>query len=151
MIQIGDKLPDFLGIDHRGEPVYSSHYLGRKFVLYFYPKDNTSGCTAEAFNLRDNYSELRKAGYEVVGVSLDNALSHQKFITKNNLPFSLITDTEKILAEHFCVWGEKKQYGRTFMGVFRTTFIFNEYGVLVRIIQPKEITVNNHANQILNK
>ncbi|HOO24447.1 MAG TPA: thioredoxin-dependent thiol peroxidase [Paludibacteraceae bacterium] len=151
MMQIGDKLPDFLGTNQNDEPVYGSAYLGKKLVLYFYPKDNTSGCTAEARNLRDNYDELRKAGYEVVGVSIDSALSHQKFITKNQLPFDLISDTEKTLVEHFGVWGEKKLYGRTYMGVFRTTFIFNEEGVLERIFKPKEITVSNHANQILNK
>lgn len=151
MIAIGDKIPDILGINQLGELVHSSDFLGKKLALYFYPKDSTPGCTAEACNLRDNYSELRKAGYEVIGVSVDSQMSHQKFISKNQLPFNLIADTEKVLAEHFGVWGEKKLYGRTYMGTFRTTFIFNEEGILERIINPDEISVKNHANQILNK
>ncbi len=106
-------------------------------------------CTAQACNLRDNYSELRKAGYEVIGVSVDNEKSHQKFIEKNNLPFPLIADTDKKLVEQFGVWGEKSMYGRKYMGTFRTTFIINEEGVIERIITPKEVKTKDHAAQIL--
>lgn len=149
MMNIGDKAPDLLGLDEKGEEVRLSHYAGKKLVLYFYPKDNTSGCTAEACNLRDNYAGLQRAGYEVVGVSTDSAASHQKFIAKNALPFPLIADTEKALVEAFGVWGEKSMYGRKYMGTFRTTFILNEEGIVERIISPKEIKVKAHAGQIL--
>ena len=101
MINVGDKAPEVLGINEKGEEIRLSAYKGKKIVLYFYPKDSTSGCTAQACNLRDNYSELRKAGYEVIGVSVDNEKSHQKFIEKNNLPFTLIADTDKKLVEEF--------------------------------------------------
>ena len=127
----------------------ASAYQGKKIVLYFYPKDSTSGCTTEACNLRDNYAALRRAGYEVVGVSVDSATSHQKFIAKHELPFPLIADTEKTLVEAFGVWGEKSMYGRKYMGTFRTTFIINEEGIVERIFQPKEIKVKEHAEQIL--
>ena len=118
-------------------------------MLYFYPKDSTSGCTAQACNLRDNYDALRQAGYEVVGVSVDSEKSHQKFIEKNSLPFPLIADTDKKLVEQFGVWGEKSMYGRKYMGTFRTTFIINEEGVVERIIGPKEVKTKDHAAQIL--
>ncbi len=107
MIQVGDKAPEILGKNQNGEEIRLSSYKGRKLVLYFYPKDSTSGCTAQACNLRDNYSELRKQGYEVVGVSIDSEHSHRKFIEKNELPFPLIADTEKKLVEDFGVWAEK--------------------------------------------
>ena len=142
-MQVGDKAPEVLGINEKGEEIRLSDYKGKKTVLYFYPKDMTSGCTAQACNLRDNYSELRKAGYEVIGVSVDNEKSHQKFIEKNNLPFPLIADTDKKLVEQFGVWGEKS------MGTFRTTFIINEEGVIERIITPKEVKTKDHAAQIL--
>lgn len=148
-MNVGDKAPEILGLDENGNEIRLSHYKGRKIVLYFYPKDNTSGCTAEACSLRDGYSELRKAGYEVIGVSVDNAKSHQKFIEKNQLPFPLIADTDKKLVEQFGVWGEKSMYGRKYMGTFRTTFIINEEGVIERIITPKEIKTSEHAQQIL--
>lgn len=122
---------------------------GQKIVLYFYPKDNTSGCTAEACNLRDNYKELRKQNYTVIGVSVDDEKSHQKFIEKNTLPFPLIADTEKKLVQEFGVWGEKKMYGRSYMGTFRTTFIIED-GIITKIITPKEIKVKEHAEQILD-
>ena len=144
-MQVGDKAPEVLGINEKGEEIRLSDYKGKKIVLYFYPKDMTSGCTAQACNLRDNYSELRKAGYEVIGVSVDNEKSHQKFIEKNNLPFPLIADTDKKLVEQFGVWGEKSKY----MGTFRTTFIINEEGVIERIITPKEVKTKDHAAQIL--
>lgn len=150
-MNIGDKAPEVLGINEKGEEIKLSSYAGRKLVLYFYPKDSTSGCTAEACNLRDNYGELRKAGYEVVGVSVDSEKSHQKFIEKNQLPFPLIADTEKTLVEQFGVWGEKSMYGRKYMGTFRTTFIINEEGIVERIIGPKEVKTKEHASQILKK
>lgn len=146
---IGTKVPDLLGLNEKGEEIRLSQYAGKKLVLYFYPKDSTSGCTTEACNLRDNYAELRRAGYEVVGVSVDSAASHQKFIAKHELPFSLIADTEKTLVEAFGVWGEKSMYGRKYMGTFRTTFVINEEGIVERIFQPKEIKVKEHAEQIL--
>ena len=146
---IGTKVPDLLGLNEKGEEIRLSQYAGKKLVLYFYPKDSTSGCTTEACNLRDNYATLRRAGYEVVGVSVDSAASHQKFIAKHELPFPLIADTEKTLVETFGVWGEKSMYGRKYMGTFRTTFIINEEGIVERIFQPKEIKVKEHAEQIL--
>lgn len=149
-MNVGDKAPEILGINEKGEEIKLSSYAGRKLVLYFYPKDNTSGCTAEACSLRDNYSDLRKAGYEVVGVSVDNEKSHQKFIEKHQLPFPLIADTDKSLVEQFGVWAEKSMYGRKYMGTLRTTFIINEEGIIERIIGPKEIKTKEHASQILN-
>ena len=149
-MNVGDKAPEILGINEKGEEIKLSSYAGRKLVLYFYPKDNTSGCTAEACSLRDNYSDLRKAGYEIVGVSVDNEKSHQKFIEKHQLPFPLIADTDKSLVEQFGVWAEKSMYGRKYMGTLRTTFIINEEGIIERIIGPKEIKTKEHASQILN-
>lgn len=148
-MNVGDKAPEILGINEKGEEIRLSNYKGKKLVLYFYPKDSTSGCTAQACNLRDNYNALRQAGYEVVGVSVDNEKSHQKFIEKNSLPFPLIADTDKKLVEQFGVWGEKSMYGRKYMGTFRTTFIINEEGVVERIIGPKEVKTKDHAAQIL--
>ena len=148
-VKVGDKAPEILGLDENGNEIRLDSYKGRKVVLYFYPKDNTSGCTAEACSLRDGYSELRKAGYEIIGVSVDDAKSHQKFIEKNQLPFPLIADTDKKLVEQFGVWGEKSMYGRKYMGTFRTTFIINEEGIIERIFTPKEIKTKEHAQQIL--
>jgi len=149
-MEIGSKAPEILGKDSNGNEIRLSDFSGKKLVLYFYPKDSTPGCTSEACNLRDNYSELRRQGYEVVGVSVDSEKSHQRFIEKNNLPFPLISDTDKQLVEQFGVWGEKKMAGRTYMGTFRTTFIINEQGVVERIIGPKEIKVKDHTAQILS-
>jgi peroxiredoxin Q/BCP len=148
-MNVGDKAPETLGLDQDGKEIKLSDFAGRKLVLYFYPKDSTSGCTAEACNLRDNYSDLRSQGYEVVGVSIDSAKSHLKFIEKNSLPFTLIADTDKTLVEQMGVWGEKSMYGRKYMGTFRTTFIIDENGVIQRIIGPKEIKTKDHAAQIL--
>ena len=149
-MEIGSKAPEILGKDSNGNEIRLSDFSGKKLVLYFYPKDSTPGCTQEACNLRDNYSELRRQGYEVVGVSVDSEKSHQRFIEKNNLPFPLISDTDKQLVEQFGVWGEKKMAGRTYMGTFRTTFIINEQGIIERIIGPKEIKVKDHTAQILS-
>lgn len=149
-LTIGDKIPEVLGKDQQGNPIKASDYKGKKLVLYFYPKDDTSGCTAEACSFRDNYADLRKAGYEVLGISVDDEKSHQKFIAKHDLPFSLVADTEKSLVQQFGVWGEKSMYGRTYMGTSRTTFIINEEGVIENIYQPKQIKTSEHASQILN-
>ena len=148
-MNIGDKAPEILGFNENGEEIRLSNYQGKNIVLYFYPKDSTSGCTAQACNLRDNYTELRQAGYEVIGVSVDDAKSHQKFIAKNELPFTLIADTDKKLVEQFGVWGEKSMYGRKYMGTFRTTFIINEEGIIERIILPKQVKTKEHSKQIL--
>ena len=148
-MNIGDKATEILGNNENGEDIRLSNYPWKKIVLYFYPKDSTSGCTAQACNLRDNYTELRQAGYEVIGVSVDDAKSHQKFIAKNELPFTLIADTDKKLVEQFGVWGEKSMYGRKYMGTFRTTFIINEEGIIERIILPKQVKTKEHSKQIL--
>ncbi|RKW54655.1 MAG: peroxiredoxin, partial [Prevotella sp.] len=121
-MEIGTKAPDVLGRDENGNEVRLSDFKGKKLVLYFYPKDLTSGCTTQACNLRDNYAELQKQGYAVVGVSINDEKSHKKFIEKNDLPFPLIADTEHKLVEEFGVWGEKSMYGRKYFGTFRTTF-----------------------------
>lgn len=149
MIQVGDKAPEVLGTDQDGKEIKLSDYKGKKIVLYFYPKDSTSGCTTEACNLRDNYTELRKQGYEVIGASIQDEKSHKRFIEKNSLPFPIIADTDLNLVNSFGVYGEKKMYGRTYMGTFRTTFIINEEGIVERVIGPKEIKVKAHAEQIL--
>ncbi len=151
MVNIGDKAPDLLGINQNGEEVHLSDYKGRKVALYFYPKDMTAGCTAQACNLRDHYTTLREAGYEIIGVSVDDIKSHQKFIEKHSLPFTLIADTDKKLVEQFGVWGEKSMCGRKYMGTFRTTFILNEEGIVERIITPKQVKTKIHAEQILEK
>ena len=148
-MNIGDKAPEVLGINEKGEEILLSNYQGKKVVLYFYPKDNTSGCTAEACSLRDHYTELKAKGMEVIGVSIDSAASHQKFIDKHELPFTLIADTDKQLVEKMGVWGEKSMYGRKYMGTFRTTFIINEEGVIEKVFLPKEIKTKTHAEQIL--
>lgn len=150
-MNIGDKAPERLGINEKGEEILLSNYRGKKVVLYFYPKDNTSGCTAEACSLRDNYSALRQQGYEVIGVSVDSAASHQKFIAKYALPFTLIADTDKELVQAMGVWGEKSMYGRKYMGTFRTTFILDEHGVVEQIYLPKQIKTSTHGEQLLEK
>lgn len=149
MYTIGDKIPDLLGNDQNGNPVRLSDYPGKTIALYFYPKDSTSGCTAQACNLRDNYADLLAHDYHVIGVSVDSAASHQKFITKNELPFPLIADTDHRLVEAFGVWGEKSMYGRKYMGTMRTTFIIGPDGIVKRIITPKEVKTKDHAAQIL--
>ena len=149
-MNIGDKAPEILGINEKGEEIRLSDYKGKKIVLYFYPKDNTSGCTTEACNLLDHYEELQQSGSSVIGASVDGEKSHQKFIEKHALPFPLIADTDKKLVEQFGVWGEKSMYGRKYMGTFRTTFIIDEEGFIERIITSKEIKTKEHAAQILN-
>ena len=148
-VKAGQTAPDFTVLSPELKEVKLSDYKGQKLVLYFYPKDSTSGCTTEACNLRDNYTELKAQGYAVVGASIQDEKSHKKFIEKNELPFPLIADTDLKLVETFGVYGEKKMYGRTYMGTFRTTFIINEEGIIERIIGPKEIKTKDHAAQIL--
>lgn len=148
-MNVGDKAPEVLGVNEKGEQILLSAYRGKKVVLYFYPKDNTSGCTAEACSLRDNYAALREKGYEVIGVSVDSAASHQKFIAKHELPFTLIADTDKTLVTEMGVWGEKSMYGRKYMGTFRTTFVINEDGIIERIFLPKEVKTKTHGEQLL--
>ena len=148
-LNIGDKSPEFEGKDQHGNTVRLSDYRGKKVILYFYPKDDTSGCTAQACNLRDNYSDLQQEGYEVIGVSTDSEQSHQKFIGKYDLPFTLIADTDKKIVEQYGVWQEKSMYGRKYMGTMRFTFVIDENGVIRDII--RKVNTKEHATQILAK
>lgn len=140
-------MPDFEVVDQDGKIVTSKELLGRKTIVYFYPKDNTSGCTAEACSLRDNYEALTAAGYNVVGVSKDSAVSHRRFKDKYDLPFTLLSDTSTAMLQAFGAWGEKKMYGKTVMGTLRRTFVFDESGILVRVIE--KVDTRNHAAQLL--
>lgn len=149
-MNVGDKLPEVLGLDQNGQEITLSSLAGKKLVLYAYPKDNTSGCTAEACSLRDHYDELQQAGYVVIGVSKDSAASHQKFIDKQQLPFPLIADTATTLLQQVGAWGEKSMYGKKFMGILRTTYLVNEQGVVEKVFTPKEIKTKIHAEQILD-
>ena len=148
-LQVGDKAPEVLGRNQDGNEIRLSDFAGKKLVLYFYPKDNTPGCTAQACSLRDEYSELRIKGYEVLGVSADSAASHQKFIQKYDLPFNLISDSDKTLSEQFGTWGEKKLYGKPYMGMLRTTFLIDENGIIEKIFTPKEVNTKEHGKQVL--
>ena len=147
MIKIGDKMPQFEVVDQNGKKVKSDDLLGKKTIIYFYPKDNTSGCTAEACNLRDNYEAMVAKGYNVIGVSKDSAASHRKFAEKYQLPFTLLADTSTEMIQAFGAWGEKSLYGRKYMGTLRQTSIFDENGILVEIID--KVDTKNHAAQIL--
>ncbi len=147
MLNIGDRMPDFEVVDQDGNKVSSKDLAGKRTIIYFYPKDNTSGCTAEACNLRDNYAALVARGYNVIGVSKDSAASHRKFADKYELPFTLLSDTSTQMLQAFGAWGEKKMYGKTVMGTIRRTFIFDENGILERIIE--KVDTKNHASQIL--
>lgn len=146
-LHVGAKAPDFTVNDQDGKPVKLSDYKGKKVVLYFYPRDHTTGCTAEACNLRDNYKVLQKQGYEILGVSTDSEKSHQSFIAKQKLPFRLLADVDKKLHEKYGTWIEKSMYGRKYMGTARITFIINEKGVIEEIIG--KVDTKNHADQIL--
>lgn len=148
-MQTGDTIPATLGTDQDGREVTLADLGGRKLILYFYPKDNTSGCTAEACSLRDSYDALRAAGYEVVGVSTDGAASHRRFIEKNALPFRLVADVEKALVRAFGVWGEKKMCGRTYMGTLRTTFVIGADGRVEHVLGPKQVKTKTHGEQLL--
>ena len=147
MIQTGDKMPEFEVMDQDGNMVSSKDFIGKKTVIYFYPKDNTSGCTQEACNLRDNYEAMIAKGYNVVGVSKDSVKSHKNFAEKYNLPFTLLADTSTEVIQAFGAWGEKSLYGRKYMGTLRMTFIFDENGILTKIIE--KVDTKNHAGQIL--
>lgn len=147
-LQVGDPAPDFTANDQDGQPVSLHDFKGKKLVLYFYPKDDTPGCTAQACDLRDNYERMLAQGYAVVGVSVDDEKSHQKFIKKFDLPFPLLADTEHAVVEAYGVWGEKKNYGRTYMGTVRTTFVIDEEGKIEDIIS--KVNTKEHVNQILN-
>lgn len=148
MLKIGDRMPDFEVVDQDGAKVTSEDLIGKKTVVYFYPKDNTSGCTAEACSIRDSYDAFKAKGYNIVGVSKDSASSHRKFIEKYDLPFTLLSDTTTQMLQAFGAWGEKKMYGKTVLGTIRRTFIFDEEGILERIIE--KVDTKNHADQILN-
>lgn len=147
MLKIGDKMPQFEVMDQNGKMVSSKDLLGKKTIIYFYPKDNTSGCTAEACNLRDNYQAMVAKGYNVIGVSKDSAKSHKNFAEKYDLPFTLLADTSTEMIQSFGAWGEKTLYGKKYMGTLRLTFIFDENGILTEIIE--KVDTKNHAEQIL--
>ena len=146
-IQVGSKAPDFMVNDQDGNPVKLSDLKGKKVVLYFYPKDMTEGCTAQACNLRDNYKLMLKQGYEVLGVSTDDEKLHKKFIAKEKLPFRLLADTDKKLHDAYGTWGEKSMYGRKYMGTLRTTFVIDEKGMIEEIIE--KVNTKDHTSQIL--
>jgi len=146
-LEAGDKAPDFKVKDQDGNEVSLSDYKGKKVVLYFYPRDNTPGCTAEACNLRDNYSDLQNEGYEILGVSTDDEKSHKKFIEKQNLPFKLLADTEKEIHEKYGTWVEKNMYGRKYMGTARKTFLIDEEGKIEEVIG--KVKTKEHTAQIL--
>jgi thioredoxin-dependent peroxiredoxin len=142
----GSMAPMFEGSDQNGNTIRLSDFSGKKVILYFYPKDDTPGCTAEACNLRDNYTDLINKGFKVIGVSPDSEKSHKGFASKYTLPFPLIADTSKKILTDYGVWGEKKMYGKTYMGVIRTTFVINEQGVIEKIIN--KVDTSDHTNQI---
>ncbi len=142
----GMKAPDFTGVDQNGNHVSLEDFRGRKLVLYFYPKDNTPGCTTEACNLRDNHDEFLKKGFAVVGVSMDSGKSHKGFADKYSLPFPLIADTTRQIIDAYGVWKEKKLYGRTFLGIARTTFVIGEEGIIEKIIT--KVDTREHSGQI---
>ena len=146
-LAVGDKAPAIHAVDQHGNEINLENFKGNKVVLYFYPKDNTPGCTAEACNLRDNYDSMLKQGYKVIGVSPDSEKSHQKFAEKFDLPFPLIPDTEKTVVQGYGVWGRKKFMGREYDGVTRTTFVIDEDGKIEEIIE--KVDTKNHAEQIL--
>ena len=149
MIQLkeGDKAPAFAAKDQNDRDISLNMFRGKKVVLYFYPKDDTPGCTAQACNLRDNYSELLKQGYVVIGVSADDVNSHKKFETKFNLPFPLVADDKQVISQEYGVWGEKQMFGKKFMGIIRTTFLIDAEGRIKKIIDKPD--TENHAEQVL--
>ncbi len=145
-IKEGQKAPYFEGSDQNGNKISLDNYKGRKLVLYFYPKDNTPGCTNEACSFRDNYTEMTNSGFDVVGVSADSEKSHMKFAEKFKLPFPLIADTDRKILEAYGAFGEKKMYGKTFLGIKRTTYIINEEGIVEKVI--KKVDTKDSASQI---
>ncbi len=149
LLKEGDKAPDFTALDQAGKTVKLSDLKGKKVIVYFYPKDDTPGCTAEACNLRDNYDELIQKGFEVIGISPDNENSHNKFREKYNLPFHLLADTEKKILKAYGAWGEKKMYGKSYEGVLRTTYVIDENGMIGKVIA--KVDTKDHAKQILKE
>ncbi|MDD2562610.1 MAG: thioredoxin-dependent thiol peroxidase [Salinivirgaceae bacterium] len=147
-LSVGDRALAFEAINQRGEMIKLSDYLGKKVILYFYPRDNTPGCTAQACNLNDNYSELIDNGFEVIGISPDSIESHMKFATKFNLAFNLIADTEKKILKAYGAWGEKKMYGKTYEGVLRKTFVINEKGVITTVVD--KVKTKTHFEQLMS-
>ncbi|MBP3586948.1 MAG: thioredoxin-dependent thiol peroxidase [Paludibacteraceae bacterium] len=147
MLTIGDKMPAFNVADHDGNTITNEQLVGKKTVIYFYPKDSTPGCTAEACNLRDNYEHFLAQGYQVYGVSKDSQKSHLNFIAKNNLPFPLLSDPTTEMLQAFGAWGEKKMCGKTSIGTLRKTFVFDEENILIKIID--KVDTKNHSEQIL--
>jgi len=147
MLAVGDKMPKFSVVDETGKMVTEQDLLGRKTVIYFYPRDSTPGCTAEACNIRDNYQSFMARGYQVFGVSKDSQASHVKFKEKYDLPFPLLSDPTTEMLQAFGAWGEKKNYGKVSMGTLRKTFVFSEEGILERIIE--KVDTKNHTAQIL--
>lgn len=147
MLKKGDKAPEFEGIDQNGNPIESSDYKGKKYVVFFYPKASTPGCTAEACDVRDNEEALKAKGYEIIGVSADSVRRQKNFATKNDLNYPLIADEERKIIEAFGVWGRKKFMGREFDGIHRTTFIINEKGIIENLIE--KVKTKEHAKQIL--
>ncbi|SMO65026.1 thioredoxin-dependent thiol peroxidase [Solitalea koreensis] len=147
-LKAGDKAPEFTGTDQNGNVVSLSDFNGKTVILYFYPKDDTPGCTAEACNFRDNYDGLISKGFQVIGVSADSEKSHAKFATKYNLPFSLISDEDKKILEDYGVWAEKSMYGKTYMGILRYTFIINGQGIIMHIIE--KVNTKNSSQQVLD-
>lgn len=145
---VGEAAPNFTAVDAEGRELSLADFSGKKLILYFYPKDNTSGCTAQACSLRDGRAELSKAGFEIVGVSPDSIASHKKFIDKQALNFTLLSDPEHAIAEAYGVWGEKKMMGRTYFGILRTTFIIDENGIIEKIFD--KVKTKDHFNQILD-
>ena len=145
----GDLAPPINAVDQNGERISLESLKGKKVVLFFYPKNNTPGCTSEACDLRDNYVQFRQQGFEVIGVSTDSEQSHQKFISKYDLPFRLVSDVDKKVTQDYGAWGEKKMYGRTYMGTLRKTFIINGEGVIERIIE--KVDTKNHSQQIFSE
>ncbi|MFM7357675.1 MAG: thioredoxin-dependent thiol peroxidase [Sediminibacterium sp.] len=143
----GSKAPAFKAVDQNGQTISLSDFKGKKVILYFYPKDDTPGCTAQACNLRDNYKALLKKGYQVIGVSTDDVKSHKKFETKYDLPFPLVSDADKAIVNKYQLWGEKKFMGRTYMGTTRTTFLIDENGKIVKIINKPDTA--NHTEEVL--
>jgi thioredoxin-dependent peroxiredoxin len=144
----GDSAPLFKGVNQKGEEISLLSFRGKKVILYFYPKDNTPGCTAEACDLNDNYSMWLEKGYEVIGVSPDSVASHKKFVDKFGLGFNLIADTNHEILEAYGVWGEKSMYGKMYMGVLRTTFVINENGIIDQIFE--KVDTKNHSKQIIS-
>ena len=147
-LEIGNKAPEIIAKNQHGEIIKLSDYLGKKVILYFYPKDNTPGCTTEACNFRDNYQSLLKEGFEVLGVSIDSEQSHQKFIAKFELPFNLLADEDQKIVNDYGVWVEKNMYGKKYMGTARTTFVIDEKGNIAHII--KKVDNKNASQQILD-